>query len=39
MITPEELSKIAKRKADAIFDKEMEDFEQFLIKIANAKEF
>lgn len=35
MITPEELSKIAKTKADAIFDKEMEDFEQFLIKIAN----
>ena len=35
MITPEELSKIAKTTADAIFDKEMEDFEQFLIKIAN----
>lgn len=35
MITPEELSKIAKAKTDAIFDKEMEDFEQLLIKIAN----
>lgn len=35
MITPEKLSKIAKTKADAIFDKEMEDFEQLLIKVAN----
>ena len=35
MITPEELSKIAKTKTDAIFDKEMKDFEQLLIKIAN----
>ena len=35
MITPEEISKIAKTKAVAIFDKEMEDFDVFLIKIAN----